>query len=215
METLRGDSGIPGTNGQVARAIDELGYVAKANTAADRRLIAERIRDLKERVAHFTTSCVDGRALIAASERFRDGLPDHARGWPISLVAVLALVTVLLEWIPASLFTQVFTSANDNVRFLLTVTFTIIGVVLAVVLGELLHRVRAPERPRLIDTVFLIVVATITLLFLIIGYEMRVAYTTASAGAVFGLAAWLEALALTAIAAIGIVLTLISTYYKE
>jgi hypothetical protein len=218
IPTEKGDLGsgraAPRTNSDRRRqAAGSLGYVAVSSSASDRRATEERVRDLTERVQYFTESCIDARDSIAALEQRRDALPQHARGSPLEIVAALAMITIVLEYVPARLFTQIFVYASDNVRLLLTVTFTVIGAVAAIFLGELLHRLRVPERQRAIDTSFLVLVLLVTIVFLYIGYSMRVAYTAAAETGPG--AASVEAVALTSVAAVGIIVTVVSAYYRE
>jgi hypothetical protein len=65
------------------------------------------------------------------------------------------------------------------------------------------------------DTFLLFGAAALTVTFLAIGFWLRLAYTSASATVAIGLTPWMEALALTSIATIGVVLTVISAYYRE
>lgn len=216
---MNGETVTPSTNGTVPgpeRRVSSVGYVATSNSAANRRARNEHVADLQERVEKCEENCKNARAQIVAAEERQDSIPDHHRGWPLQIVAVLALISVFFEYMPASLFTQVFTSATTNLQLhLLTIVFTIIGALLAVVLGELFRRTREPVRHHVRETVLFAVVAAFTLAFLVLGYELRLAFTSVSHDALLAISAPVEALALTAIATIGIALTVVSSYFRE
>jgi hypothetical protein len=220
MATIHGEVNSS-KNGTVPSADDarydptEPGIEATTAASNDRRANEDRQKKLVERVAHFTKKCVETRTALNGAMVRADGIPEHGRGWPLLMVALLALVTIALEYYPASLFTLVF-MAKDNVHTALTWIFTAIGTVLALILGELLRRTRVPERPHAIDTVFVFVVGAVTLAFLYLGYVLRVAYTTAMVKTLIPqLGARQEAIALTAVATVGILLTVITAYYRE
>ncbi len=198
------------------RRVAQVGHVATASSAAHRRARNQHVGDLEERVAKNDENCRNARAQITALEERQDAIPDHHRGWPLEIVGILALISVFFEYMPASLFTQVFTSATTNLQLhLLTIVFTVIGALLAVVLGELFRRTREPVRHHVRETVLFVVVAAFTVGFLVLGYELRLAFTSVSRDAVLAVSAPVEALALTAIAAIGIALTVVSSYFRE
>ncbi|HEV2642630.1 MAG TPA: hypothetical protein VGT98_07985 [Candidatus Elarobacter sp.] len=216
---MNGGTVNPSTNGSPPdpdRRVSSVGYVATASSAADRRARNEHVADLQERVEKCEESCKNARAQITAAEERQDSIPDHHRGWPLQIVAILALISVFFEYMPASLFTQVFTSATTNLQLhLLTIVFTIIGALLAVVLGELFRRTREPVRHHVRETVLFVIVGLFTLGFLTLGYELRLAFTNVSHDALLAISAPVEALALTAVAAIGIALTVVSSYFRE
>jgi len=225
-EFIHQNGSTPPDEGRIVRTA---GFAGSSHRDADRRATAQRQASLGQRVRHYESACADLHTGLEAAVARRDSLPDHARGWPFAIYVVLALVTVALEWVPASLFTQVFYQTGW-LQTALTLTFTTIGVIVAIVLGELLRRVRAPEGSHPVDKIFLAVVGFIAAGYLVIGYMLRVAYTTASSNlaqsaanraagaspdAALTLAPSIEAVALTAVAAIGIVLTVVSTYHRE
>jgi cation transport ATPase len=218
MASIRED--IPGSNGAARGAPFDEGrrftpsFVADASSDADRRATDNRIRDLQERISDLELTCSDEKFQIASSERHRDAIPQHGRGWPLIMVVLLALLTVALEYLPAYLFTQIF-SADYNTWRMLTITFTVIPAALAIALGELLHRLREPAQQRAIDMILLVTVACAALVFLAIGYQLRIAYTTALDHGNLDINSWMEAIALTSVAAIGIILTVVSGYYRE
>ncbi|MDB5070352.1 MAG: hypothetical protein JWM87_1463 [Candidatus Eremiobacteraeota bacterium] len=206
---------VPVTADEVRYATTNLGVAAVTASAADRRANDDRMTKLFKRVAHFNDKCDDARTELDDALGRQEGLQEHARGWPLLMVLLLGALSVALEYYPASLFTLVF-QAKDNEHVALTWIFTAIGVILALVLGELLRRTRVPERPHTIDNVFVGVVGLLALAFLYFGYVLRAAYTAAQGGRLIpGLTAQQEALALTAVATIGILLTLITAYYRE
>ncbi len=211
------NSSVNGTPPDPDRRVSSVGYVATANSAADRRARNEHVADLEERVAKCEENCKNARAQITAAEERQDAIPDHHRGWPLQIVIVLAVISIFFEYMPAQLFTEVFTGAANNLQlFFLTVVFTIIGALLAIFLGELFRRTREPVRHNVRERIVFIAVGVLTLGFLALGYELRYAYTTGgSTHPVLALAAWMEALALTVVAAIGIALTVVSSYFRE
>jgi hypothetical protein len=190
-------------------------FVAFARSDADRRATVERIRTFQQRIDYLMTKGADAQAQIFAAERQRDGIPAHGRGWPLLTVALFASITILLEYVPANLFTQVFNGVDYTAWRMLTVTFTVIPAALAIAFGELLRRLRSAEEQRVIDWVMLILVAFATVAFLAIGYSLRIAFTTTAANASHDIQPWIEAVALTLVATVGIVLTLVSGYYRE
>jgi hypothetical protein len=221
-----------------ARAADEVhfsktpGFVASSSRDADRRASEQRRIKLSQRVEHYGEICADLQTRLDGAVLRRDGLPDHARGWPLVMYLLLALLTIGLEYVPADMFTQIFNQVGW-VQRALTLTFTSIGVVVAIFFGELLRRLRVPERSHVVDRVFIAVVGIVAVGYLLIGYMLRIAYTTkaaelahalaarqnasgiAAAGPLFGLSPSTEAIALTAVAAIGIILTVVSTFHRE
>jgi hypothetical protein len=201
-------------NGTSEGRIIATGPVASAGSAADLRAIADRIRQADARVSHYESTCEDARTRLEAAEQRSQALPEYVRGWPLFVVFALGLITIVLEYVPASLFTQIFITADDNLRRVLTWTFTAIGALLAVFLGELLHRLRRPERQHVRDTILVAITIVVTLAYLYIGFRLRLAYT-ATAGTAVNLTAPIEAFALSSVAAVGILLTVISAYYRE
>jgi hypothetical protein len=190
------------------------GFVARASSDADLSATSQRVLDLQERIKHFKGECTNGMTKIDGAEKRRIGIPQYGRGWPLMLVGVLAILTVALEYLPAYLFTQIFSDDARQWR-LLTITFTAIPALLAIGFGELLHRLREPATQRAIESTLLTVVALATLIFLAIGYLMRVAYTSQIGHGISNLDSRVEAIAFTSVAAIGIILTVVSSYYRE
>ncbi len=219
LGTVRYDD-IPSSNGngRVAPPHDGQkstpGYTARASSDADLGATSQRVLDIQERITHFKLACSDGATHIQGAEARRNGIPQYGRGWPLMLVGALAIVTVALEYLPASLFTQIFTEVRGQWQ-MLTITFTAIPAVLAIGLGELLHRMREPSRQRPIESTLLVVVALATVIFLAIGYQLRVGWLSQSGHSISGLDSWVEGIALASIAAIGIILTVVSSYYRE
>lgn len=205
--------------GQERRAsvLGHIGDVATESSAANRKARTQHIYDLRERVAFNERTAADGRAAIGAAEELHAAIPLHLRGWPLEIVMVLALLSIVLEAVPASLFTQVFVTASTFQLYLLTAAFTIVGALLALFFGELLRNTREPAVRHLRENILLIVIGLLVVGFLVIGYELRIAFTTNANATVTvaAISAPLEALALTAIAAIGIALTVVSSYYRE
>jgi hypothetical protein len=191
-----------------------LGYVSHANRTSDTIATGERVRDLRQRIKQLSEDCDQLQLQIASKERDRNAIEEHGRGWPLLAVVLLGIVTVGLEYFPATQFTQIF-DASDTQRFVFTAIFTIVPAVLALALGELLRRLRVPSRQHTMDTILLGGVGILTLVFLAIGLSLRLAYTSAAATVAIGLTPWMEALALTSIATIGIALTVVSANYRE
>jgi hypothetical protein len=191
-----------------------LGYVSHANRTTDTMATGERVRDLRQRIKQLNEDCDQLQLQIASDERTRHAIEEHGRGWQLLAVVLLGIVTIGLEYFPATQFTQIF-DASDTQRSLFTAIFTIVPAVLALALGELLRRCRVPTRQRGMDTLLLVAVAILTIAFLGIGFSLRLAYTSASATGAIGLTPAMEALALTSIAAIGIALTVVSANYRE
>jgi len=226
----------PSQNGAVT-APDEVrvartpGFVAASHRDEDHRASEQRKLKLSQRVRHYDVVCSDLQTRLDAAHARRDGLPDHARGWPLPMYVLLAALTIGIEYVPAHMFTQIFYQTGW-VQTALTLTFTAIGVVVAIFLGELLRRMRVPEGSHAIDHIFVAVVGAVAVGYLVIGYWLRIAFTSTSAsfanaaaqrasgdggasGASLGLSPSMEAIALTAIAAIGMVLAVVSTYHRE
>jgi hypothetical protein len=191
-----------------------LGYVSHANRTSDTIGTGERVRDLRQRIKQLCEDCDQLQLQIASKERDRNAIEEHGRGWPLLAVVLLGIVTVGLEYFPATQFTQIF-DASDTQRYVFTAIFTIVPAVLALALGELLRRLRVPSRQHTMDTILLGGVGILTLIFLGIGLSLRLAYTSAAATVAIGLTPWMEALALTSIATIGIALTVVSANYRE
>jgi hypothetical protein len=209
--TTRYDSGPPTED--PARPTDA-SYVSQASTEADAIETRERARDLGTTIEALSQKCATTRKTITSLELHRNGIQQHGRGWPLLAVGLLAIVTVALEYFPATQFSQIF-PADDTQRKIYTATFTIVPAVLALALGELLRRRRHPEKQVLMDMILLVFVTLMTVAFLLIGYQLRLAYTTESGTGGLGLTPAMEALALTSIATIGVVLTVVSAYYRE
>lgn len=204
---------IKGSDGSEGRIV-ELGPAASASVADDQGATASRVQELSERLGYFIAECDDAESELGeARERYRR-LEDHKTGWSLWVVAALGLVTVGLEFVPASLFTQIFVSLSDAVRQTLTITFTVVGALLAIFFGELMHRLREPARQHRRDTVLLAVVGIAALIYLYLGYKLRLAYSSA-AETTLNIPPQIEALALVSIAFIGVLLTVVSTYYRE
>jgi hypothetical protein len=219
LGTIKYDD-IPSSNGSSHGAAGQHksapGFVARANSDADLRATAERVLDLQERIAHFKTACADAETQTDAVEKHRDGIPQYRRGWPLLIVAALGLMTVGLEYVPAWMFTQVLAKDDTTLWRLLTAIFTVIPAVLAVAVGELVHRMREPAPPKRIESTLLVVTGLATLMFLAIGYIIRFTYTSAAGHHTLGnIDPSVEAIALTSVAAIGIVVTVVSSYYRE
>ena len=107
-----GEFHTPGQNG-VATSADDVrvaktpGYVASSHRE-DRRASEQRKLVLAQRVQHYDALCSDLRVRLDAAVGRRDGLPSHARGWPLPIYVLLAVLTAAIEYVPASMFTQVF-----------------------------------------------------------------------------------------------------------
>lgn len=191
-----------------------LGFVSHANRTSDTIATGERVRDLRQRIKQLSEDCDQLQLQIASKERDRNAIEEHGRGWPLLAVVLLGIVTVGLEYFPATQFTQIF-DASDTQRLVFTAIFTVVPAVLALALGELFRRLRVPTRQHTMDTILLGGVGILTLIFLGIGLSLRLAYTSAAATVAIGLTPWMEAMALTSIATIGIALTVVSANYRE
>ncbi|HEY6236154.1 MAG TPA: hypothetical protein VIW69_13730 [Candidatus Elarobacter sp.] len=191
-----------------------LGFVSHANRTSDMIATGERVRDLRQRIKQLSEDCDQLQLQIASKERDRNAVEEHGRGWPLLVVILLGIVTIGLEYIPATQFTQIF-DANDTQRSVFTGIFTVVPAVLAIALGELLRRLRVPSRQHTMDTILLGGVGILTLIFLAIGLSLRLAYTNSVVTSAIGLTPWMEAVALTSIATIGIALTVVSANYRE
>jgi hypothetical protein len=203
----------PPTNGHVeGRVIG--GPIATESMRADREAADNRVTRLTDRVKHFEESCADLEQRLADARQQRNGLEEHERGWPLVVVALLGLITVGLEYVPAKLFTEIFASAEDWVRATLTWTFTVVGVLLAVVLGEMLRGYRRPEPRTALAQLFVVLLIVTTLAYLYFGYELRMAWTKTE-GSAINLNPIQESLALVCIAVVGILLTVVSACQRE
>lgn len=191
-----------------------LGYVSHANRTSDTINTGERVRDLRQRIKQLNADCDQLQLRVASKERDRNSIEDHGRGWPLIAVFLLGIVAIGLEYFPATQFTQIF-DTSDAQRVTFTAIFTVVPAVLALSLGELLRRCRVPVPQHMRDTILLASLGILTAAFLAIGFLLRLAYTSASGTGAIGLTPWMEALALTSIATIGIALTVVSAYYRE
>ncbi len=185
-----------------------------AGRTSDKINTGERVRYLRQQIPLLGDECNELQLQITSKEQERNGIEEHGRGWPLLAVVLMGIVTIGLEYFPATQFTQIF-DASDTQRFVFTAIFTIVPAILALALGELLRRCRVPSRQRIMDTLLLAAAAALTVTFLAVGFWLRLAYTSASATVAIGLTPWMEALALTSIATIGVALTVISAYYRE
>ncbi|HTD32709.1 MAG TPA: hypothetical protein VK665_03530 [Candidatus Elarobacter sp.] len=191
------------------------GPVARASVADDRGVSEQRVTALDQQVEELAQGLDDAQRRLEEARHRRDGLQSSQVSWPLYVVVILGLVTIVLEYVPASLYTQIFVSADDSVRTLLTLTFTVVGAILAIVLGELLHRTRRPTDQQVSDKVFIVLTVLAAMIYLYLGYRLRVAFTEVSGTTALNLSASEEALALTSVALIGILVTVISAYYRE
>lgn len=201
------------TTSHTAHTADVYDEFSTQASEADRMATAQRIASLKARVERFRLAYETDYQRLKALRETIDQLAPKSAGWPLVSVGVLGIITVFLEYLPARLFTQIFTD-DPGIWVMLTFAFTVIPATLAIVLGELLRRFRESEHRTMLDNVYLLAVSLLAVSFLAIGFQLRAAYAVLSGAP--GLGDWIvQAIALTAIAAIGMVLTAVSAYYRE
>ena len=134
----------------------------------------------------------------------------------LEVIAVLALVSITLEWYPARMMSLVFFFASAVELVALTAAFAVGGFLLGLMLGELLRRHRKPQAHAALDWVFLACAVIAAGAFLAVGYQLRFAYAHASSDAAQSpIGPAVQAAALTTLAFIGIVIAFTSGYYRE
>ena len=191
-------------------------YQQRIERGADRSAMAEKVARGRLRVEALERACAGSESQIADAQSHLDALPAHERGWPIEVIGILAVVAIVLEWYPARMMSLVFFFASKVELIALTAAFAVGGFLLGLLLGELLRRHRRPQLHAALDWVFLCAAVVAVLGFLGIGYELRLAYATASSDAAQSpVQPVIQALALTTLAFIGIVIAFTSGYYRE
>jgi len=168
------------------------------------------------RVADLEAKCAGGEVRIRAAQSRLDALPAYERGWLLEVIALLAVVSIVLEWYPARMMSLVFFFASAVELVALTAAFAVGGFLLGLLLGELLRRHRRPQAHEPLDWVFLGTAVVAVSAFLAVGYELRLGYARASIDAANSpLEPTVQAAALTTLAFIGIVIAFTSGYYRE
>ncbi|HYW54856.1 MAG TPA: hypothetical protein VE826_12870 [Dongiaceae bacterium] len=191
-------------------------YQQRVDRNDDRSAMLDKVYRARLRLADLENACAGGEAQIRAAQSRLDSIPAYERGWIVEVIALLALVAVALEWYPARMMSQVFFFASAGELVALTAAFAIGGFLLGLLLGELLRRHRTPQAHAALDWVFLAFAATAVGAFLLVGYELRLAYARASIDAAQSpMEPAVQAAALTTLAFIGIVIAFTSGYYRE
>ncbi|HEY0615631.1 MAG TPA: hypothetical protein VGC96_13350 [Candidatus Elarobacter sp.] len=182
----------------------------------DRSAMLDKVYRSRLRLGELESACASGEARIRAAQSRLDAIPAHDRGWSIEAIALLALVSIVLEWYPARMMSLVFFFASKVELIALTAAFAVGGFLLGLLLGELLRRHRKPQTHAALDWVFLTLAVVAVSAFLLVGYQLRFAYAHASSDAAQSpIGPGVQALALTTLAFIGIVIAFTSGYYRE
>jgi hypothetical protein len=191
-------------------------YQQRVDRNDDRSAMLDKVYRARLRLADLESACAGGEAQIRAAQSRLDSIPAYERGWIVEIIAALALVAVALEWYPARMMSQVFFFASAAELVALTAAFAIGGFLLGLLLGELLRRHRMPQAHAALDWVFLSFAVIAVAAFLLVGYELRLAYARASIDAAQSpMEPAVQAAALTTLAFIGIVIAFTSGYYRE
>src|SRR5579884_187323 len=192
------------------------GFQQRIHRTADRAAVLEQLHRARSRHAECETSCTSAEADIRAAQRRLDAVPPYERGWPIEIIAGLAIVAIVLEWYPARMMSLVFFFASRTELIALTAAFAATGFLLGLLLGELVRRQRRPQPQAGFDAIFLGLAAIAAIGFLTVGYLLRYTYATASTdGAQIPNSPTIQAAALTMLAFTGIVLAFTAGYYRE
>lgn len=191
-------------------------YQQRVDRNDDRSAMLDKVYRARLRLAEFESTCSAGEARIRAAQSRLDSIPAYDRGWMIEVIAVLALVSITLEWYPARMMSLVFFFASAVELVALTAAFAVGGFLLGLLLGELLRRHRKPQSHSPLDWVFLACAVIAAGAFLAVGYQLRFAYAHASSDAAQSpIGPAVQAAALTTLAFIGIVIAFTSGYYRE
>lgn len=191
-------------------------YQQRVDRNDDRSAMLDKVHRARLRLADLESTCAGGEAQIRAAQSRLDSIPAYERGWIVEVIVALALVAVALEWYPARMMSQVFFFASAAELIALTAAFAIGGFLLGLLLGELLRRHRMPQAHAPLDWVFLAFAVVAVGAFLLVGYELRLAYARASIDAAQSpMEPAVQAAALTTLAFIGIVIAFTSGYYRE
>ena len=191
-------------------------YQQRVDRSGDRFAMLDSLQRARSRIVDLEARCAGGEAHIQAAQSRLDGVPAYERGWALELIGLLALVAIVLEWYPARMMSLVFFFATAVELVALTAAFAIGGFLLGLLLGELLRGHRRPQAHAALDWVFLSCAVVAVVAFLVVGFELRLAYATASSDAAQSpIGPAVQAAALTTLAFIGIVLAFTSGYYRE
>jgi hypothetical protein len=191
-------------------------YQQRIERGADRSAMADKVARARLRVEALERACAGSEAQIADAQSHLDAIPAYDRGWPVEVIGILAIVAIVLEWFPARMMSLVFFFASKVELVALTAAFAAGGFLLGLVLGELLRRHRKPQLHAAADWVFLGLAIVAVVGFLGIGYALRLGYATASTDAAQSpVQPVVQALALTTLAFIGIVIAFTAGYYRE
>ena len=191
-------------------------YQQRVDRNDDRSAMLDKVYRARLRLAEFESKCSAGEARIRAAQNRLDSIPVYDRGWMLEVIAVLALVSITLEWYPARMMSLVFFFASAVELVALTAAFAVGGFLLGLMLGELLRRHRKPQTHAALDWVFLACAVIAAGAFLAVGYQLRFAYAHASSDAAQSpIGPAVQAAALTTLAFIGIVIAFTSGYYRE
>jgi hypothetical protein len=191
-------------------------YQQRVDRNDDRSAMLDKVYRARLRLAELENSCAAGEAQIRGAQSRFDSIAAHDRGWMLEAIAVLALVSITLEWYPARMMSLVFFFASAVELVALTAAFAIGGFLLGLLLGELLRRHRKPQQHAALDWVFLTCAVVAVSAFLAVGYQLRFAYAHASSDAAQSpIGPAVQAAALTTLAFIGIVIAFTSGYYRE
>ena len=182
----------------------------------DHAAMLDKAHHARLRIEELERRCDAGEAQIRVAQSRFDSIPAYDRGWMLEVIAVLALVSVVLEWFPARMMSLVFFFATKVELVALTLAFAVGGFLLGLLLGELLRRHRKPQPHAALDWIFLFFAGLAVAAFLGVGYALRFGYASASTdGAAGAVNPTVQALALTTLAFIGIVIAFTSGYYRE
>jgi hypothetical protein len=191
-------------------------YQQRVDRNDDRSAMLDKVYRARRQLADFESVCSGGEAQIRAAQSRLDSIPPYDRGWMVEVIAVLALVSITLEWYPARMMSLVFFFASAAELVALTAAFAVGGFLLGLLLGELLRRHRKPQAHAALDWIVLVCAVVAAGAFLAVGYELRLAFATASNDAAQSpIGPVVQAAALTTLAFIGIVIAFTSGYYRE
>ncbi|HEX3465177.1 MAG TPA: hypothetical protein VHS78_14110 [Candidatus Elarobacter sp.] len=191
-------------------------YQQRIERGGDRSAMADKVARARLRVEGLERACAGSESQIADAQSHLDAIPAYDRGWPVEVIGILAVVAIVLEWYPARMMSLVFFFASKVELIALTAAFAVGGFLLGLLLGELLRRHRRPQLHGAVDWLVLGLGIAAVVAFLTMGYELRLAYATASSDAAQSpVPPVIQALALTTLAFIGIVIAFTSGYYRE
>ena len=197
---------------------DEATHAASnASQQGDDTAMRADIRDSEGREKHYSDKCIAAsRDYAKVNGRF-SALRDYHNGLLIEFFVLASFIAVGIEWAPSRLVAYAYDVTDPVQLNVLTLGIAVLGWVIGLFLGDLSYQHRKAQEHTTLHWVSVTVALVAAVIYLLLGYENRLVYTTIVAQDAKSplLEPWILSLSLTGLSAVGIALAFLAGANRE